>query len=94
MCNKLAEMLGAQQAPGQVVRRPIRRALLRDASGKEVRVLYAGQEDTGSIERDLYKHAEVDGLDLNTAKLNLTEEAGQGIGRHADRGKRGIKPRR
>lgn len=83
--GKIEEMIAARQAPGITIRKPIRSALMRDAAGKEVRVLYAGQEDTGSVEKDLIGHAEHDGLDLASAKVQLTEEMGQGLGKKGNK---------
>lgn len=69
------------QFPGTVVRHPVRSAIMRDANGKQSRVLYASQEDTHTVDRDMVTVAEQDGLDLSTAKLDVTVEEGQGFGR-------------
>jgi len=89
MKNGIQEILESGQFPGTSVREPVRRMQIRDAGGKEVRVLYAGGEDTSSVERDMIKHAEVDGLDLATTEVvGFETERGQGIGQGNRLGKR------
>ncbi len=94
MRDGIKEILESGQFPGTSIREPVRRMHIRDAGGKEVRVLYAGGEDTGSVERDIVKHAEVDEVDLATAEVvNFETERGQGIGRGNRRGKYDYKRR-
>ena len=79
--NKLDEMLAARKAPGVVVRNQVRSAVVRDAAGRTSRTLFAGEVSTGEVERDMRDYAEHDGLDLNTARMEITEEHGQGVGK-------------
>jgi hypothetical protein len=79
--SKIDEMIAAHQAPGAVIRTPVRSAVVRDAAGRSTRTLYAGEVDTGGIERDMRNQAEYDGLDLSTARMEITEEHGQGVGK-------------
>ena len=79
--SKIDEMIAARQAPGAVIRTPVRSAVVRDAAGRSTRTLYAGEVDTGGIERDMRDQAEYDGLDLSTAQMEITEEHGQGVGK-------------
>ncbi len=79
--NKIDEMIAARRAPGVVVRTQVRSAVVRDAAGRSTRTLYAGEVDTGEVERDMRNQAEYDGLDLNTARIEVTEEHGQGVGK-------------
>ena len=85
MATKLEEMLAAHQAPGVVVRSPVRSAVMRDRQGKSTRVLYAGQEHTGSVERDMVELSERDGLDLRSAQMEIAVESGQGVGKKGHR---------
>ncbi|KKL20368.1 hypothetical protein LCGC14_2456130, partial [marine sediment metagenome] len=73
-----------RQAPGAVIRTPVRSAVVRDAAGRSTRTLYAGEVDTGGIERDMRDQAEYDGLDLSTAQMEITEEHGQGVGKRGN----------
>jgi len=95
----IAEILGSGQFPGVSIRQPIRRATLRDANGREARVLYAGGEDSGSIERDMIHHAEADGIDLATAKLVdvAVEDGNRGLGHNGRKPKdvrKRVRPRK
>jgi len=93
--NKIDEMIAARQAPGVVVRPQVRSAVVRDAAGRSTRTLYAGEVNTGEVERDMRDRAEYDGLDLNTAQMEVTEERGQGVGRRNHKNPRRLrKPRR
>lgn len=88
--TKLEEMLAARQAPGIRVSSPVRSAVMRDATGKTTRVLYAGGVGTASLERDMVKAAEQDGLDLSKARMEFTPENGQGVGRNQNKRTRDI----
>ena len=79
--NKIDEMIAARQAPGVTIRPQVRSAVVRDAAGRATRTLYAGEVNTGEVERDMRDQAEYDGLDLNTAQMEVTEEHGQGVGK-------------
>lgn len=82
--NKIDEMIAARQAPGVTIRSQVRSAVVRDAAGRSTRTLYAGEVNTGEVERDMRDQAEYDGLDLNTARMELTEEHGQGVGKRGN----------
>ena len=80
----IQEILESGQFPGIAVRTPVRSAVLRDAAGRTSRVLYAGQEDTGTVDRDMVRLAEQDGLDLATARIEVETERGQGLGKRGN----------
>jgi len=90
--DRIAEMIAARQAPGVVVRKGIRAGVLRDAAGRQIRTIYGG-ENQAEVERDIVRAGEAEGIDLKTATLSLREEAGQGVGRDQNIGRRSSKLR-
>ena len=79
--TKLDEILEARQFPGVSMRQPIRSAVIRDREGRVSRIVYAGSEDTKTVERLTTDAAEIDGVDLKTATMEVVEEHGQGVGK-------------
>jgi hypothetical protein len=92
--DRIAEMIAAKQAPGVVVRKNIRAGVLQDATGRQVRTIYGG-ENQAEVERDIVRAGEAEGIDLKTATLRLREEAGQGVGKDQAIGRRSnrLRPR-
>ena len=81
----IAEILESGQFPGTVVRTQVRSAVLRDAQGRETRVIYGGGIDAIAVEKDMQDLAEKDGLDPSTANFKeIVPENGQGIGKSGD----------
>ncbi len=79
--TKLDEILESGQFPGISMRQPVRSAVIRDREGRASRIVYAGSEDTKSVERMTMDAAEIDGVDLKTATMEVVEEHGQGVGK-------------
>jgi len=79
--TKLDDILEARQFPGVSIRQPVRSAVIRDKDGRASRIVYAGSEDTKSVERMTTDAAEIDGVDLKTATMEVVEEHGQGVGK-------------
>ena len=82
--SKLDEILESGQFPVVSIRQPVRSAVIRDRAGRSSRVVYAGGEDTKSVEKLQMDAAELDGVDLSTATMTVVEERGQGIGKRQD----------
>ena len=83
--TKLDEILESGQFPGISMRQPVRSAVIRDREGRTSRIVYAGSEDTKSVERMTTDAAEIDGVDLKTATMEVVEEHGQGVGKRGRR---------
>ena len=79
--TKLDEILKARQFPGITMRQPVRSAVIRDREGRVSRIVYAGSEDTKTVERQTIDAAELDGVNLKTATMEVVEEHGQGVGK-------------
>ena len=79
--TKLDDILESGQFPGISMRQPVRSAIIRDREGRTSRIVYAGSEDTKSVERMTTDAAEIDGVDLKTATMEVVEEHGQGVGK-------------
>jgi len=95
MRDLIAEMIASRQAPGVVVRKGIRTGRIRGEDGRQIRTIYGG-ETQAEVERDLVQAAADEGFNLNTATVTLQEEAGQGVGRNQQYGRRSraLAPRR